>query len=111
MKIKIEEKDVKKRLDVFLVEYFENKYPRKKISSFIEEFVLVNNQKQKISYKTKINDEIELSFDELLEFMEEKKELEPFDFKLDILFEDDDLIVLNKPKNMLTQQNLKEKRL
>lgn len=102
MKIKIEEKDVKKRLDVFLVEYFENKYPRKKISSFIEEFVLVNNQKQKISYKTKINDEIEFSFDELLEFMEEKKELEPFDFKLDILFEDDDLIVLNKPKNMLT---------
>ena len=52
------ENNIKKRLDVFLVEYFE-KYQRSKISSLIEEgYVFVNEKIQKPSYKTKLNDKI-----------------------------------------------------
>ena len=94
------ENNIKKRLDVFLVEYFE-KYQRSKISSLIEEgYVFVNEKVQKPSYKTKLNDKI--TFKEDFEaFLNPSDELIPLDFKLDIIYEDDDLIVLNKPKDIL----------
>ena len=95
--------DNKKRLDVFIVEYFKNKYPRAKIASSIDDGVfLVNQKKQKNSYKLKINDVI--SFDEanLNAFLNPSNELIPWNFNLDIIYEDDDLAVINKEKNILT---------
>ena len=95
--------DNKKRLDVFIVEYFKNKYPRAKIASLIDDGVfLVNQKKQKNSYKLKINDII--SFDEanLNAFLNPSNELIPWNFNLDIIYEDDDLAVINKEKNILT---------
>lgn len=95
--------DNKKRLDVFIVEYFKNKYPRAKIASLIDDGVfLVNQKKQKNSYKLKINDVI--SFDEanLNAFLNPSNELIPWNFNLDIIYEDDDLAVINKEKNILT---------
>ena len=41
--IKIEKENIKKRLDVFLVDYFENKYPRAKISNAIEKDLFLIN--------------------------------------------------------------------
>lgn len=95
--------DNKKRLDVFIVEYFKNKYPRAKIASLIDDGVfLINQKKQKNSYKLKINDVI--SFDEanLNAFLNPSNELIPWNFNLDIIYEDDDLAVINKEKNILT---------
>lgn len=95
--------DNKKRLDVFIVEYFKNKYPRAKIASLIDDGVFsVNQKKQKNSYKLKINDVI--SFDEanLNAFLNPSNELIPWNFNLDIIYEDDDLAVINKEKNILT---------
>ena len=44
--IKIEQENIKKRLDVFLVDYFENKYPRARLAQAIEkELFLINNSK------------------------------------------------------------------
>ena len=100
--IKIDENNFKKRLDVFLVEHFENKYPRAKLTNAIEkEYFLINKKAQKASYKLKLNDLI--SWDEIIldEFLNPDLTLKPWEYKLDILFEDDDLIVLNKPKEML----------
>jgi len=102
MKITVDENNSNKRIDVFLTEYFENKYQRKKISSFISDYVLINQKQIKPSYKLKNKDLIEFSEDKFKDYFFENKVLEPYEFKLDILFEDDDLIVLNKPKNMLT---------
>ena len=101
--IKIENKeDVKKRLDVFLVNYFDNEYPRARISSAIENKIFfINNVSQKTSYKLKLNDIISYDEEELNSFLNPNLTLKPWDFKLDILYEDDDLIVLNKPKEML----------
>ena len=95
--------DIKKRLDIFLVDYFENKYPRAKITSFIEKFeVKVNQKAQKASYKIKENDLIEINIEELDNYINPDMTLVPYSFNLDIKFEDEDVIVINKPKNMLT---------
>ena len=46
--IKINEDNIKKRLDVFLVDYFEKKYPRSNINNAIEnQLFLVNGKVQK----------------------------------------------------------------
>jgi len=97
------ENDLKKRLDVFIVEYLKNKYPRAKITSYIDlGNVLVNIKIQKSSYKLKINDLIEYNDNSLFEFLNPDTSLKPWNIKLDILFEDDNVIVINKPKEMLT---------
>ena len=95
--------DFKKRLDVFLLNYFENKYSRAKISSLIENnLVLVNNKIQKSSYKLKENDEISFDIEFVNSFLNPDLSLKPWDFRLDIRYEDDDILIINKPKEMLT---------
>ena len=97
--------DFKKRLDVFLLNYFENKYSRAKISSLIENnLVLVNNKIQKSSYKLKENDEISFNVELVNSFLNPDLSLKPWDFRLDIRYEDDDILIINKPKEMLTHQ-------
>lgn len=99
----INENDYKKRLDVFLVEYFENKFQRAKISKSIEEgYFKINGKIQKSSYKLKQNDIIEFDFKKLDSFLNPDMTLIPYEFKLDIKYEDEDVLVINKPKDMLT---------
>ena len=96
------EEDFKKRLDLFITQYLNNKYPRAKISLYIDENdVLVNGKKQKSSYKLKINDLIEYNESELFDFLNPNLTLKPWKYDLDIKYEDEYLIVLNKPKEML----------
>ena len=61
-----------------------------------EEKILVNNKKVKASYKLQENDIITIE-------EEEKKlsELKPQEIPLDIIYEDSDIIVINKPKGMV----------
>ncbi len=95
--------DVQKRLDIFITCFFDNLYPRAKISSYIDEkVVLVNGKRQKPSYKLKLNDTIEYSEDEFDEFFCSDIRLIPYNYNLDIKYEDDDLMVINKPKEMLS---------
>lgn len=99
----INQDDFKKRLDVFLVQTFENKYQRSLINSLIEKgFVFVNKKNQKSSYKIKPDDIIEIDENELEKLLNPSLELTKWDYKLDIIYEDNDLAVINKPKNMLT---------
>lgn len=102
--------DFNKRLDCFLADYFKDyfkdsetenlKITRAKIPNLID-FFLVNNKPSKVSYKLKENDIIEFDKTKLIDFLSVKP-LEPYNYKLDIIFEDDELLVINKPKNMLT---------
>lgn len=102
IQIKIDENNSKKRLDIFLVEHFENKYPRAKLANAIEKkYFLINQNIQKASYKLKLNDIVSFDEIELDDFLNPDLTLKPWEYKLDILYEDDDLIVLNKPKEML----------
>jgi 23S rRNA pseudouridine1911/1915/1917 synthase len=87
--------DKKERLDVFLMDFFED-FSRSKVQKMVEEgLVKINGEVKKPSYKLKIGDCITI---------EEKEEatIKPQNIALDIKYEDNDLIVLNKPKNMLT---------
>lgn len=58
--------------------------------------VLVNGKAAKASMSIKENDLIEVEIP-----APEPTELQPYDFKLDILFEDEDLIVINKPSGLV----------
>ncbi len=58
--------------------------------------ILVNNSSQKISYKVQVGDEISIVIPEAKEI-----ELKPQDIKVDIVYEDDSIIVVNKPKGMV----------
>ena len=101
--ITISSNDNKKRLDVFIVEYFKNNYPRAKIASLIDDgFFSVNQKPQKPSYKLKTNDVISFNKEILNETINPSCELIPWEFELDIIYEDDSLAVINKEKNILT---------
>ena len=58
--------------------------------------ILVNGKKEKASYKTKLDDEI------LMEEIEPKAiKLKAQNIPVDIIYEDSDIIVVNKPKGMV----------
>ncbi len=83
------------RLDKFLSENTD--YSRSKIASMIEEgLVEVDGKKEKASYKLKGNEMILLP-----EVFEEKTDIIGEDIPLDILYEDDYLLVVNKPSGMV----------
>lgn len=95
-KIVVTSEYVNTRIDAFLTTYLKDK-SRAHIQKTIEEKkVLVNDKPVKSSYKLQLNDEI--IYEEL-----ETKELEIVanDLPLDIIYEDDDLMVINKPRGMV----------
>lgn len=61
-----------------------------------EEHVLVNNQVVKSNYRVKNEDEVCFYLPKSIE-----PEILPQDIPLDILFEDEDVIIVNKPKGMV----------
>lgn len=96
MEFKITEENKGKRLDIFLSENIEN-ITRSYIKTLIEEEkVLVNKKKQKSGYSLKLNDVIEVNIPEGKE-----ADILPEEIDLDIMYEDDDVIIINKKKGMV----------
>ncbi|MCC5426318.1 RluA family pseudouridine synthase [Clostridium botulinum] len=84
------------RLDLYLSKIFEDK-SRSYLQGIIDEGnVLVNNKKKKRNYKLKVGDNIEVNIPE-----PKLLQIEPEDIKLDIIYEDKDVIVVNKPQEMV----------
>ena len=95
MKIVLNEEDKNKRLDVIACEKFS--LSRNNAKKLIEDGkITVNSVVQSPSYKIKNNDEIELS-----NTFEEPYKIKPKNIPLDILYEDNDLIILNKQKDLI----------
>ena len=95
--LKVEEKDKNLRIDVFI--HNNNKeISRTRIKNFILDKKLKLNNRVIIDPAKKINlgDNINLIIPE-----PKKSSLKPYKYKLDIIFEDDDLIVLNKPSGIV----------
>lgn len=92
----VEKEDENKRLDTYLV--LKNKdISRTMIQKMIdEENILVNNKKQKASYRVLQGDIISLN-----EVAPKEISLEAQDIPLDIIYEDKDIIVVNKPKGLV----------
>lgn len=105
MEIKVEQGDINKRLDTL----FDN-FSRSKIASAIEKGIIkVNNKIQKPSYKLKKDDIIIYDEDELYNFINPSDELIPYNFELDIKYEDDDILIINKPKEILVHPTKHER--
>ena len=92
----IEKEDASKRLDVFLSEKIEDA-TRSYIKTLIDDGkITVNLAKVKAGYKLKIGDSIDV------EIVEKKPEnIVAEDIPLDIVYEDEDIIIVNKPKGMV----------
>ena len=92
-----EEFEEDQRIDLFLSEYFED-YSRSKLTKLIKAgLVKVNDKEVKASYPIKLNDVIYIDLDDL-----KIKALEPEDRFLEIIYEDEDLAIINKPIAMLS---------
>ena len=92
----VDKDNVSKRLDIYLSENIED-VTRSYIKILIDDNkVLVNNKSQKSGYKIKLNDSIDVTFEE-----KKNEDIIAQDIPLEILYEDDDIIIVNKPKGMV----------
>ncbi|MCX7904359.1 MAG: RluA family pseudouridine synthase [Caloramator sp.] len=92
----VESNDAGKRVDVFLSEKIDD-MSRSRIQKLIEENkVKVNSKEIKSNYKIKSGDEITVEVPEPVML-----QIEAEDIDIDILYEDDDIVVVNKPQGMV----------
>ena len=95
-KIKINEENVGTRIDA-LIPMLETDISRSAVQRLIEEQnIKVNGKEIKHSYKMKKDDEIEITIPDAKEI-----DLKAQDIPLDVIYEDNDIIVINKPKGMV----------
>lgn len=95
----VSQESVNIRIDKFLMEHL-NDISRSQLQQYIKQgFVLVNGVSVKANYKVQLDDNIELNLDAQIT---QTHEILPQDIKLDIVYEDNDIIVVNKPKQMVT---------
>lgn len=66
--------------------------------------ILVNGGHQNVTYVLKENDTLELNIGDFSD--DTNKYLEPSDIPIEIIYEDDNLTVVNKPSNMPTHESL-----
>ena len=95
-KIKADENLENIRLDKALTAILSD-VSRSKIQTHLDNgLITVNGKKEKASYKLSIGDEIVVE-----DFPKESLDLKAEEIPLDIIYEDDDLMVINKPKGLV----------
>ncbi|MDD2654442.1 MAG: S4 domain-containing protein, partial [Candidatus Omnitrophica bacterium] len=95
--LKVEDKSQGQRLDLFLAGNFKEQFSRRFLQQIITDGrVLINGKKVKAHQKLKIDDEVRIDIPP-----EEKTDIKPQDIPLDIVYEDKDLLVVNKPYGMV----------
>ena len=91
------------RIDSYVSSEFED-FSRSQVQAFVKNGLLtVNSQRVKPSYKLNDGDVIEILYED-----EEEIKIIPENIPLDIRWEDENMLVVNKPKNMLTHPTTKE---
>lgn len=96
MELKVLNVDVGKRLDNFIVQNVDN-LTRSYIKNLIDdELVTVNGKKQKAGYSLKENDIINIQIPE-----DKEANIKAEDIKLNIMYEDDDILIVDKEKGMV----------
>ena len=92
----IDYNNMNERIDKFVALRFPD-VSRTHIQKLIaEEYILVNNGTVKSNYKLNLGDEITVQIPKAIE-----PEIQAEEIPLDVLYEDDDIIVINKPKQMV----------
>lgn len=97
MIIYVDESDENKRLDSYLSEITPD-FSRSKLQNFIKNGnVFINGINKKPSYILKEGDKIDFELPQ-----EQELKIEPQNIPLDIVYEDENMLVINKPSGMLT---------
>jgi len=95
--LKTETIDAGKRLDIYLAQKLKERFSRSQIKRFIkEDKILVNEKPRKPHYELSGKETIEVIFPEA-----EESKIMPEDIPLDIIYEDDDIMVVNKSAQMV----------
>jgi len=99
IKVLVDEEFVNERLDLFLTEIYPE-ISRNKIQTHIKSgLVLVNNNKVKTGYLLKEEDLVTMK---PIKIDENKYlDIKPVNLNLDIIYEDDHLLIVNKPKDLV----------
>ena len=93
--IKVEKLEAGKRIDTYITS--KSEYSRAMIQKMMDNGnILVNGKKVKVSYKVQADDEITIK-----EQAAKEISLEAQDIPIEVLYEDNDIIVVNKPKGMV----------
>ncbi len=93
MEIKVSQSDI--RLDKYLGDNTE--YSRNLIQNMLDaNYITVNNKKEKASYKVKENDIITIK-----EGFIKDTDIKPTNIPIDIIYEDNDIMVINKPSGLV----------
>ena len=99
--IKLNDEDAGQRLDVFLANFDDSK-TRSMYKKLIEEgYVSVNGSAAKASYKLNAGDIIEIR-------EKESKRFEKIDMDIKVLYEDDDIAVIDKPRGLIVHPTNEE---
>lgn len=96
----VEENETDERIDKYLINKMD--ISRSKVQKLIEDGgILVNGNTIKNSYIVRIDDEITIN-----EYLPDDTDILPEDIELDILYEDEYLMVVNKPSGMVVHPAL-----
>lgn len=107
MKYIIDENNENSRLDIYISELMPN-ISRSKIQNAIKDgYILVNNKKVKPSYSLKTGDIIASINKDIFENVLLEKP-QPEKIPIDIVWEDENMAVINKPSGMLTHPTTQE---
>jgi len=94
---KVEQEHSKQRLDSYLARKLPKEFSRSYVKKLIDgNFVLLNNEVVKSCYKVKSGDQIQVTIPEPVE-----TNIIAENIPLDIVYEDKDLLVVNKPAGMV----------
>lgn len=101
-KIIISSNDSQKRLDCFLQKFLYN-VPSSLIHKYIrKKRIKINGKKSDCSYRLQLGDTVELYInDEFFENSSDKYEFKKSNFELDIVYEDENIILVNKPSGLI----------
>jgi len=108
--ITITENEAEQRLDRFLLKYFNNTNRNNLYKLIRKKVFKVNGVRVKEDYFLKLDDVIDIyladeSFDALIKPV---RQVKPEQTGLDIVYEDDNILIVNKPKNLLTHPDKNE---
>lgn len=93
----VSQEDLSKRLDVFLTDKFKDNHSRTFIQRLIlNKDILLNGRAVKPNHKLNLSDTIQVTVPESA-----VQEINPEDIKLMVIYEDDDILVIDKPSGLV----------
>ncbi|RKD22479.1 RluA family pseudouridine synthase [Caminicella sporogenes] len=106
----IGENEYGQRLDRFLLKYLNNSTRANVYKLLRKKVIKVNGKREKENYFLKLGDRLQifLSDETLDKLRKEEKIVMDGKVNLDIVYEDDEILVVNKPKGLLTHPDKKE---